>query len=155
MVNEPLRTPGKNEPSKSRLRLWLRLLRSSRFVENEIRNRLRTEYGVTLPRFDVMAALYREPDGMLMSELSRYLMVSNGNVTGIVDRLVDDGMVIRAHRQGDRRAWLVRLTPKGTKQFSEMAARHESWIDEILAAYSASEAEGLSRALGHIEKEQC
>ena len=129
-------------------------MRSSRFIENEIRNRLRTEFGVTLPRFDVMAALFRVPNGMLMSELSRYLMVSNGNVTGIVDRLVDDGMVVRAQRDGDRRAWLVRLTPKGMKGFEEMAKRHEGWIDEILEAFPAQDAEQLSHLLGRIEKEQ-
>ena len=81
--------------SKEKLRLWIRLLRTSRIIEGELRDRLSQEFDTTLPRFDVMAALYRTPDGMLMSDLSRFLLVSNGNVTGIVDRLVSEGLVQR------------------------------------------------------------
>src|SRR5580704_15209512 len=88
---------------EARLRLWIRLLRASRLIEGVARERLKSQFNATLPRFDVMAALYRKPDGMLMSEISRFLMVSNGNVTGIVDRLVSDGLVARAQRNGDRR----------------------------------------------------
>ena len=83
-------TSTSNNGSKARLRLWLRLLQSTRKIEAELRDRLRVNFSVTLPRFDVLAALYRKPEGMLMSELSRFLMVSNGNVTGIIDRLVAD-----------------------------------------------------------------
>ena len=99
--------------SKARLRLWIRLLRASRLIEGVARERLKTQFNATLPRFDVMAALYRKPDGMLMSEISRFLMVSNGNVTGIVDRLVADGLVARAQRNGDRRTSFISLTRKG------------------------------------------
>ena len=81
--------------SKQRLRLWIRILRAARAIEAEVRERLRVEFGVTLPQFDVMAALERKPDGMTMTELSRFLMVSNGNVTGIIDRLVSDKLVAR------------------------------------------------------------
>ena len=96
--------------SKEKLRLWIRLLRASRIIEAELRERLSTEFDTTLPRFDVMAALYRTPDGMLMSDLSRFLLVSNGNVTGIVDRLVSEGLVQRGQRNGDRRTSIVQLT---------------------------------------------
>ena len=133
--------------SKDRLRLWIRLLRSSRSVENEIRERLRKEFDVTLPRFDVMAALFRKPDGMLMSELSRYLMVSNGNVTGIVDRLVADGQVERAKRNGDRRTSMVRLTARGHLDFERMARIHETWVNELFADLSTSEVETVSSVL--------
>ena len=95
------------EASKERLRLWLRLLSAQRSIENEVRERLRVEHDTTLPRFDVMAALYRSEQGLKMSELSGELKVSNGNVTGIVDRLVNDGMIMRAPVPGDRRAMLV------------------------------------------------
>ncbi|TIS81978.1 MAG: MarR family transcriptional regulator, partial [Mesorhizobium sp.] len=88
MVAGPLPVPS--GPGKDRLRLWIRLLRASRTIEAELRERLKKEFDTTLPRFDVMAALYRAPEGMLMSDLSRFLLVSNGNVTGIVDRLVSE-----------------------------------------------------------------
>ncbi|MEM7427931.1 MAG: MarR family transcriptional regulator [Pseudomonadota bacterium] len=133
--------------SKARLRLWVRLLRTSRAVENEIRERLRTEFDVTLPRFDVLAALFRQPDGMLMSELSRFLMVSNGNVTGIIDRLVADGLVERAKRNGDRRTSMVRLTPKGRTDFETMARTHESWINDLLGGLPPDEVEAVSSVL--------
>lgn len=133
--------------SKDRLRLWIRLLRSSRAIENELRERLRRRFDVTLPRFDVLAALHRAPDGMLMSELSRYLMVSNGNVTGIIDRLEADGQVVRARRDGDRRTSIVRLTEKGRTEFEAMAAVHETWVDELLGDLVADDVEKLSTVL--------
>ena len=138
--------------SKSRLRLWISLLRSSRRIEIEIKERLRLEFNATLPRFDVMAALFRKSDGMMMSELSRFLMVSNGNVTGIVDRLVKDGLVIRSQRDGDRRTWIIRLTKTGTQNFEIMAKAHEQWIDELLAMYSANEAEEITNALTRLNQ---
>ncbi|MGA8932368.1 MAG: MarR family transcriptional regulator, partial [Pseudolabrys sp.] len=99
--------------SKQRLRLWLRLLRSSRAIEAQLRERLRTRFSITLPQFDVMAALARSEEGMTMTELSRQLMVSNGNVTGIIDRLVAEKLVLRQAPASDRRSFIVRLTPKG------------------------------------------
>ncbi len=125
--------------SKQRLRLWLRLLRVTRSVEGELRERLRTEFDGTLPRFDVLAALQRRPDGMTMTELSRFLMVSNGNVTGIIDRLVQEGLVVRVPVENDRRATFVRLTPKGDKAFAEMAEAHEGWVDDLLSGIPADE----------------
>jgi DNA-binding MarR family transcriptional regulator len=144
MVSAPLPTRRTEADSKSRLRLWIRLLRASRLIEGVARERLKTQFNATLPRFDVMAALYRKPDGMLMSEISRFLMVSNGNVTGIVDRLVSDGFVARSQRNGDRRTSFISLTRKGRVAFANMAAAHESWVDELLAGVSARDAEQLS-----------
>jgi DNA-binding MarR family transcriptional regulator len=151
MVTNPLPLSRHSETSKSRLRMWIHLLRATRFIEAEIRDRLRRECDVTLPRFDVMAALYRKPQGMLMSELSRFLMVSNGNVTGIVDRLVENGQVIRAQRDGDRRTWVVRLTPKGLAEFETMAALHEKWVNELLAELAPDEADTLAGMLKDLK----
>ena len=117
--------------SKTRLRLWLRLLKLSRHVEGELRDNLRRNFATTLPRFDVMAALDRFPGGLKMSELSGVLMVSNGNVTGIIDRLETDGSVERIPVPGDRRASRVRLTAKGEKEFSLQATEHAAWISRI------------------------
>ncbi len=147
MVSAPLSAARRDAESKARLRLWIRLLRATRLIEGEMRERFKTQFDVTLPRFDVMAALYRKPDGMLMSEISRFLLVSNGNVTGIVDRLVSDGFVVRAQRDGDRRTSFVRLTAKGRAAFAVMSAAHEGWIDTLLGGVTAREAEQLSAKL--------
>lgn len=133
--------------SKQRLRLWLRMLRATRAVEVDLRERLRTEFSVTLPQFDVMAALARREDGMSMTELSRMLMVSNGNVTGIIDRLAAEKLVLRQAPANDRRSYIVRLTPKGAAQFAAMAKAHESWVDGLLANIDAAEADALIRRL--------
>jgi DNA-binding MarR family transcriptional regulator len=147
MVSGPLPATSALHDSKDRLRLWIRLLRASRIIEAELRERLKAEFDTTLPRFDVMAALYRTPDGMMMSDLSRFLLVSNGNVTGIVDRLVLEGHALRAQRNGDRRTSIVRLTNKGKELFQTMAAEHERWVDELLAEVSKSDARRLTSML--------
>jgi DNA-binding MarR family transcriptional regulator len=147
MVSAPLDTVSAETGNKERLRFWLRLLRASRLIEAELRERLKSRFATTLPRFDVMAALYRQPDGMLMSDLSRFLLVSNGNVTGIVERLVADGLVVRATREGDRRTSIVRLTEEGTGLFREMAGAHEAWISEFLGDLSEADARRLAAML--------
>src|SRR6202043_3158836 len=129
---------------KAGLGLWIGLLRASRLIEGVARERLKSQFNATLPRFDVMAALFRQPEGMLMSEISRFLMVSNGNVTGIVDRLASDGFVVRSQRDGDRRTSFVRLTAKGRAAFADMSAAHEGWIDKLLGGVTVREAEQLS-----------
>jgi DNA-binding MarR family transcriptional regulator len=121
-----------------RLRVWLRLLRLSRQVAGDLRERLRVEFDTTLPQFDVMAALFRHADGLKMSALSEALMVSNGNVTGIVERLVDQGLVARVPIETDRRVTLVRLTADGRAAFETMAARHRAWVDEALDGLDAA-----------------
>ena len=128
--------------SKQRLRLWLRLLRSSRAIEAQLRERLRTKFSITLPQFDVMAALARSDEGMTMTELSRQLMVSNGNVTGIIDRLVAEKLVLRQAPANDRRSFIVRLTHSAS-QFSAIAKAHEGWIDEMLVEFGSVEAESI------------
>jgi len=143
MVSAPIARPDE----KARLRLWVRLLRLSRSIEGELRERLKTRFATTLPRFDVMAALWRAPEGMLMSELSRFLLVSNGNVTGIVDRLVADGLVARATRAGDRRTSVVRLTAAGRDAFTAMAEAHGQWIDELLGGIAPADAEAVAETL--------
>ena len=145
VASERVRAP--RTTAKQRLRLWLRLLRATRAIEGEIRERLRVEIKVTLPQFDVMAALSRKDAGddgsMTLTELSRFLMVSNGNVTGIIDRLAAEGIVSRVVAAGDRRTVRVSLTPKGGEQFAVMAKAHEAWVDEILQEFSRAEAEEL------------
>jgi DNA-binding MarR family transcriptional regulator len=139
---------SRGEPgNKQKLRLWLRLLRTSRSIEAELRRRFAAEFATTLPKFDVMAALSRAPNGMKMSELSRHLRVSNGNVTGIIERLVAEETVERLAQAGDRRATCVRLTDKGRTRFAAMAEAHAGWIAAILRDLSSAEVETLSRLL--------
>ena len=133
--------------AKDRLRLWLRLLKATRLVEGALRERMRAERGTTLPRFDVMAALYRAGEGLRMSDLSGVLMVSNGNVTGIVDRLEAEGLVERVAVAGDRRAVRVRLTKAGREAFEDMAEEHEVWVDGLLSGLTPRETEEAARLL--------
>ncbi len=139
-----------DETAKTRLRLWLRLLKVSRHAENELRQSLRQEFATTLPRFDVMAALERFPEGLKMSELSGELMVSNGNVTGIVDRLVTDGTVERVAVDGDRRASRVKLTKTGLGEFTRQANAHGGWVDRIFAKMDADSAKTVTELLEKV-----
>lgn len=139
--------------SKDRLRLWLRLLKITRLIEADLRERLRVEFATTLPRFDVMAALNRREKGLKMSEISSVLQVSNGNVTGIVDRLCEEGLALREAVPGDRRAARVRLTRQGAEEFARQAQAHEAWIDAHLAGLTSAEAGATARALNGLARE--
>ncbi|WP_299023465.1 MarR family transcriptional regulator [uncultured Sulfitobacter sp.] len=145
-------TPIADPASKERLRLWLRFLKASRAIEAQLRENLRVEFASTLPRFDVMAALSRFEDGLKMSQLSGVLKVSNGNVTGIVDRLAEDGLIVRVPVPGDRRATLVRMTTRGREEFARQAAAHEAWINEMLIDFSGSEATDIALRLEQLDK---
>jgi len=134
------------------LRLWLRLLTCTQIIEREVRARLRERFGTTLPRFDLMSQLWRYPQGLKMNELSRHLMVTGGNVTGIVDLLEKDGQVERAAEPADRRACRVRLTRAGRKSFAEMARAHEAWIVELLAGLAGRERAEVYRLLGKVKQ---
>ncbi len=133
------------------LRLWLRLLTCSSLIEARVRSRLRAEFDCTLPRFDLVAQLDRHPEGLKMGELSRRLMVTGGNITGITDQLEADGWVERTGVENDRRAWLVRLTPRGSKAFRQMAAVHERWIVELFAGCDERDQETMFAALGRLK----
>lgn len=142
--------PDTQAESKARLRLWLQILKTSKQIEAQLRESLRAEFQSTLPRFDVLAALHRHPDGLKMSELSGVLRVSNGNVTGIIDRLVGDALVERIPVPGDRRAMCVRLTDGGIEHFETLAAAHETWVDDILSAVPPGDIEALQHSLQKI-----
>ena len=134
------------------LRLWLRLLTCTQLIEKQLRTELRTQFETTLSRFDLMAQLERAPDGLRMNELSRRMMVTGGNVTGITDQLEAEGLVERVEVEGDRRAFQVRLTLTGRRQFNTMAQAHEAWIVEAFAALDASEIKTLRSLLGKVKE---
>lgn len=132
---------------KTELRLWLRLFTCKMLIEGEVRRRLRETFGVTLPRFDLMAQLDRAPQGMTLGELSQRMMVTNGNVTGLVDRLVAQGLVARRPSPRDRRAQIVSLTAEGRRAFRAMARANGDWIAEMFADLSPDDMETLMRLL--------
>ncbi|WP_321813033.1 MULTISPECIES: MarR family transcriptional regulator [unclassified Paraburkholderia] len=134
------------------LRLWLRLLTTTNLVEAELRRRLRAEFDTTLPRFDLMAQLERHPEGLRMTELSRRLMVTGGNVTGITDQLEKEGLVTRDADPEDRRSIAVRLTSEGRAAFDRMAAAHEQWVVEMFGGLSLDEKSKMHDRLGKLKQ---
>ena len=138
------------------LRLWLRLLTCTTLIEGEVRSRLRERFDVTLPRFDLMAQLVKEPAsadaGMTLGELSRRMMVSNGNITGLVERLLEQGLVERVPHPSDRRAAYVRLTAAGHASFAEMAAAHADWIASVFEGVAPDEMRALMHLLGRLKR---
>jgi DNA-binding MarR family transcriptional regulator len=134
------------------LRLWLRLLTCSQLIERHVRSRLRGRFGITLPRFDLMSQLERHPEGLKMNELSRRMMVTGGNVTGIVDQLGKEGLVERVVEPADRRAFRVRLTRAGDKAFAEMARAHEEWVVELLARLGRRDSDALMQLLARLKQ---
>ena len=134
----------------SAVKLWLRLLACSTQIEQEIRSRLRQRFATTLPRFDYLAQLERHPEGLRMNALSRYLMVTGGNVTGLTDQLVGEGLVERLPDPEDRRSLIVRLTAAGRERFLEMATEHEAWLVELFDGFDRDTKATLYAALGQL-----
>lgn len=133
------------------LRLWLRLLSCTTRIEDTIRQRLREQFGLTLPRFDLMAQLEREPQGLTMSALSRRMLVTGGNVTAIVAQLESEQLVQRQTDTEDRRAFKVRLTPAGRRAFAAMAREHEAWVVDLLSPLTERQQDQLHRLLGTLK----
>lgn len=132
------------------LKVWLRLLSCSTQIETEIRKRLRSEFGMTLARFDYLAQLKRHPAGLRMSALSRFLMVTGGNVTGLTDELEKDGLVERVAEPDDRRSYRVSLTKNGMAAFQRIASVHERWIVDLFAGMEVTQKAQLHELLGHL-----
>ena len=141
-----------SELSKRRLKMWIRMLGVTRASESHLREFLRVKHGTTLPRFDVMAALYRRREGVTMSELSRMLLVSNGNATAVVDRLEADGQVVRSPSDTDRRTVFVALTPAGLARFEGLAGDHEREVDRLFAGVSEADLDALTEILKRMGK---
>jgi DNA-binding MarR family transcriptional regulator len=139
------------------LRLWLRLLTCTHLVDTQVRKALAKEFKTTLPRFDLMAQLERAPQGLQMGELSRRMLVTGGNVTGIVDQLERGGLLVRTEDPADRRAYLVKLTKEGRRLFAQMAAEHETWIVKLFSGIPKREqralTESLTRLRGQLTRE--
>ena len=132
------------------VKIWLRLLACSNQIEQVVQQHLRSRFGTTLPRFDYLAQLQRHPAGLRMTVLSRYLMVTGGNVTGLTDQLVKEGLVKRSDDPQDRRSYLVQLSAKGRKQFAVMATEHEQWLASLFKDLPGTEKEALYGQLGRL-----
>jgi DNA-binding MarR family transcriptional regulator len=144
--------PTARPKSHLELRVWLRLLGCSVKMESILSQRLRKEFKTSLARFDVLAQLERFPDGLSMSDLSRRLIVSNGAITGLVDKLMAAGLVMRQDAPRDRRSVIVRLTRKGRDSFLRMAKRHEEWVVSILGDLSAAAQSELLQNLTLLQR---
>lgn len=146
---------GASEEDIASVRLWLRLLSCTMLIERRLAGALRTRFGTTLARFDLLAQLAHaratESTGLTMSELSRRLMVSNGNVTGLVSRLVREGLIRRRTSTTDRRAQIVCLTPKGERALAAMIPEHHAWLTEMFQALSPKEHERLYELVGALK----
>ena len=140
------------EEDHTSLKLWLRMLSCTTRIETEIRTRLREKFDVTLPRFDLMAQLQRHPEGLRMGELSRRMMVTGGNITGITDQLEQEKLVVRVSSPEDRRVYSVKLTPAGKRAFAKMAAVHEGWIDDLMSGLSPQEKGKLIQLLSQMKQ---
>jgi len=134
------------------LRLWLRMLTCHSLVENQIRGMMRTRFNTTLPRFDLMAQLAAAPGGMKMTDLSRCMMVTNGNITGIADQLESDGLVERIKVETDRRTCLVRLTAKGRQSFRRMSAAYQDQLSELFQILPENRRELLYELLAELKE---
>jgi DNA-binding MarR family transcriptional regulator len=156
MTAAPDRERGHEESRHLQLRAWLRLLTCANHVERRVRAGLRETFDITLPRFDVLSQLARaqaqgEAAGLTMGELSQRMMVSAGNVTGLVDGLVADKLIVRQAQAKDRRSARVKLTPQGLRAFEAMLPTHERWIDEAFAALDESELKRLLALLAKLK----
>lgn len=140
--------------SKRRLKMWIRLLGVTRSSESHLREFLRVKHDTTLPRFDVMAALFRRRDGVTMSDLSRMLLVSNGNATAVVDRLEKEGLVRRTPSETDRRTVYVALTDDGLRQFETLAAEHEREVATLFGGLSEAELDTLTEIFKRMGKDK-
>lgn len=152
MRREPDRESAVMGGDKLELRLWLRLLTCCNLIETEVRARLRESFATTLPRFDLLAQLDRAPEGLTMGELSSRLMVSNGNVTGLAEALVREGLVSRVPEPGDRRSLRIKLTPTGKRSFDAITPTHERWIDQMMAGLARAEMARLLELLGNLKQ---
>ncbi len=133
------------------LRLWLRLLTCTQLIEQAIRSNLRSQFDTTLPRFDLMAQLERSPEGLKMNELSQRMMVTRGNITGITDQLVAEGLVERVEVASDKRSWRVKLTHKGVQIFRALAQAHETWILRAFESLGRKDIDQLHKLLGRVK----
>lgn len=142
---------GERGAGKRELRLWLRMLATTRLISQELRRRLRRDFEATLPQFDLLAQLYRAPEGLRLGELSALTMVTNGNVTGLIERLEKDGLIIRVTPSQDRRVSVARLTPAGRARFAVMAEAHEGWLKELTDDVGPAAIDRLMRDLAGVK----
>ena len=129
------------------LKLWLRLLTCSSLIEKKVRDELRLSFDMTLPRFDFLAQLERAPDGLTMGELSKRMMVSGGNISGIAAQLADEGLIDRCQVPNNRRTFIVTLTQKGRDEFETIAKAHERWVIEMLGQLDQDDVNQLMNLL--------
>lgn len=143
---------GGDQDHRGEVRLWLRLLACSTLIEAELRRQFRENFNFTLPRFDILAQLDREPGGLVQGELSKRLMVSQANVTPIIERLIADGFVTRSPSNLDRRIQIICLTIEGRQKFRRMAKKHNTWLADAMAGFPEEEIEEIGKKLALLKR---
>ncbi|CAD5256662.1 DNA-binding transcriptional regulator, MarR family [Bosea sp. 62] len=143
---------GGDQDHRGEVRLWLRLLACSTLIEAELRRQFRENFDFTLPRFDILAQLDREPGGLVQGELSKRLMVSQANVTPIIERLIADGFVTRSPSNLDRRIQIICLTIEGRQKFRRMAKKHNAWLADAMAGFPEEEIEEIGKKLALLKR---
>ena len=144
--------PATPQSGKDQLRFWYRAYSAVSAVEREISARLRERFGASLARFDLMAHLFAAPDGLTMGQLTRKLLVSGGNTTGLVERLAREGLAAREVDAQDRRVYRVALTARGRALFQDMAEEHEAWVNEILGDLDPQEMARATALLARVRR---
>ncbi|HVM77864.1 MAG TPA: MarR family transcriptional regulator [Stellaceae bacterium] len=151
-ASPPDRESALASDSKLELKMWLRLLTCTTLIEREVRRRLRQRFDTTIARFDLLSQLDRAPRGLTMGELSSRLMVTNGNVTGLTDALVEEGLVSRSTEPADRRSLRIKLTAAGKRFFDSMTPVHEQWVDALMSGLTRAEMAHLLELLGKLKQ---
>jgi len=135
------------------IRIWLRLLACASRIETVLQRKVASAFGISLARFDLLAQLERAGGVLTMTDASKHMMVTNGAITGLVDRLAQEGFVIREPHAKDRRTILVRLTEQGRSRFLAMAREHESWTVSLLSGLEAADKKQLLANLGALKRQ--
>lgn len=135
---------------KAETRFWLQILNVHHLIYNDLNARLINESGLSIAKFDVLAQLYRFPEGISMGALSKKLKVTNGNVSGLVTRLEADGYVRRSVEPNDRRSFRASITPVGKAVFEKAMAKHQTEIGRKLSRIPLEAIEAMTGDLKQI-----
>lgn len=145
------RESASRQEDKLELKVWLRFLSVFKIVESKLRTRLRSNFDISIPRFDVLAILHAHDGPMTMGELSSGLMVTTGNVTGIIDTLTGEGLVSKSTNPADRRSQMIEITPAGRKLFGRIAPALARWFEEAMSDMTTAEVKELQKLLGKFK----
>lgn len=127
------------------MRVWFRFLRLHQRVTLAMTARLRV-LGLSVPQFDLLSTL-SEREGMTQSDLAERLYVTKGNVSGLVDRMVEAGLVERRAIANDRRSYALHLTPHGRDLATRGMATQRDYVAATLGQLSGADLAEMERVV--------